>query len=195
MMTVKQMERLWETQAVVKLAGELLAARPEGVFRVELSQPLPTAGLLLVRLDELSQGFTPLASKLTRFILSQQESDGGWGDPIVTAVCLRGLMSGGGEGTAVDQGLAYLAMLQKPEGIWPRVPIRRMPDDASVSAFVLLQLVDQPRFHSAVRLTDAVDWFTANQGQLDNDAKKLWKIASLRCAGRTKRPVEAWNWS
>ena len=34
MMTVKQMERLWETQAVVKLAGELLAARPEGVIEI-----------------------------------------------------------------------------------------------------------------------------------------------------------------
>jgi len=39
---------------------------------------------------------------------------------------------------AIDRGIACLADLQQPAGIWPRVPIHRMPSDAAASAYILL---------------------------------------------------------
>ncbi|HSV16530.1 MAG TPA: hypothetical protein VLI90_19865 [Tepidisphaeraceae bacterium] len=183
MITVRQMERLWSGKAYEKLFRELLAARPEASLRLEmeLGRSIPTAALAIVRLDELSQAYVPLYSQLVRTVLNDQHSDGGWGDPMITAICVRALTCGGGNGVAVERGLQYLANMQKAEGIWPNVPIRRMPADPYVSAFILLQLGDHAAFRRAVRFFDAINWFEANEAGLDPDARRLWDRASLRC--------------
>jgi hypothetical protein len=183
MITVRQMERLWQAKSYERLFRELLAARPEASLRMqlELGRSIPTAALAIIRLDELSQGYVPLYSQLVRTVLNDQHADGGWGDPMTTAICLRALMCGQGHGVAIDRGLHYLANMQKPEGIWPNVPIRRMPADPYVSAFILLQLGDKPAFRQAVRFFDALNWFEANESGLDPDARRMWDRASTRC--------------
>ncbi len=183
MMTVRQIERLWDAQAYVKLYRELVAARPEALFQLdfELGRSIPVAAMALLRLDELIQTHAPLYGKLLRILLAAQEADGGWADPLTTALCLRALRSGNGQGPAIERGLAYLASLQKTEGIWPRIPIRRMPADPVTSAFILYHLGDQPRFRESIRFSDAVTWFHAHAPSLAPDVRRLWDRAHTRC--------------
>lgn len=182
MTTVRQIERYWNAKEYARLFRELIAARPEGRFRLEIEVRAPlAAALAVIRLDELTQSYVPLYTRLLRVLLMAQESDGGWGDPVTTAVCLRALLCGQGNGFAVERGLSYLANLQKDEGIWPNLPLRRMPADAHVSAFILCQLGDSPAFREAVRWADAVTWFERHADQLDEETHELWARASLRC--------------
>ena len=189
MITVRQIERHWEAKSYDRLFTELLTARPEGALRlgIDASRPACTAALAVIRLDELSQSHAKLYSKLIKTILAAQEVDGGWGDLVTTTFCLRALFCGNGNGVAIERGLQYLADLQKSEGIWPNVPIRRMPADPYVSALILYQLGDQPKFRNAVRIADAVAWFTANEGWMDAETRELWKRARVR--GRLARPI------
>jgi len=187
MTTVKQMERQWDAKDHDKLLTEVLVARPDAAGFGVMKGAIPTAAMVLVRLDELNQGFIPFASKLTRLLLGAQEADGGWGDAMLTAVCLRALTAGGGTGVAIERGMNYLAMLQKPEGIWPSIPIRRTPGDATMSAFILMQLSGHESFRSTVRFADACRWFESHSSELDPVAKRLWGYLSARHPVRTLR--------
>jgi hypothetical protein len=122
-----------------------------------------------------------------------QESDGGWGDPILTALCLRALLGGRGGGEAIEQGLSYLAGLQKDEGIWPRIPFRRMPADALASAMVLYHLSHEQRFRDAVLFENAVRWFEDHSTQLDAPTRKLWFSVCLRCGINRARSMTLWT--
>jgi hypothetical protein len=161
---------------------ELLSTRTEGSYRLEneLGNSLGAAALGIIRLDELEQSHHPLNRKLLNVVLLAQEVDGGWGDPLRTALSVRALLCSRGEGPAVERGLRYLAAMQKAEGVWPKEPIRRMPADGFVSAFVMFELAQATRFRELVRIDDAVDWFAANEAMLDPDAKSMWELASLR---------------
>ena len=196
MMTLRQIERLWNDQAYERLWRELIAARPEASFRleVELGRAIPAAAIAIIRLDELSQSQHPLCMKLVRQILVDQRPDGGWDDPMTSSLCLRALMTCQGQGVAVDRGLFYLASMQKSEGIWPKVPFRRMPADPFVSAFILYHLGDDPRFRSAVRFLDAVNWFEAHETGLDVETRRLWDRAAPRCHLQRVR-LETLVWS
>lgn len=183
MTTIRQIERAWVARRYEKLLAELVAARPERAFRlgVTTGRALPAAAMGVVRLDELAQNHVPLYGRLIRAIIAAQEADGGWGDPVVSALCLRALLCGRGNGVAIDRGIQYLANLQKPEGIWPGVPLRRMPADPYGSAILLYQLGDAPAFRSAVRFDDAVMWFQANADRLDDDTRRVWELAGPKC--------------
>jgi hypothetical protein len=199
MMTVRHIEKLWNAQNYERLMRDMLAGRPEASVRLAVELPagaIPAAALALMRLDELSQSHVPLYSKLLRIMLAAQDQDGGWSDPLTTALCLRALLAGRGDGAAVERGLFYLAQLQKPEGIWPKVPIRRMPADPFVSAFILLQLGADQRFRSAVRFMDALNWFEDNEATLDPETRKLWDYAFIRCAVRRHDAMQTMlSWS
>ena len=183
MITVRQIERHWDAKAYDRLFDELMSVRAEGSLRlgIDCTRTAPAAALAVVRLDELAQSHVKLYSKLVRSILGAQEADGGWGDLVTTALCLRALFCGNGNGIAIERGLKYLADLQKSEGIWPNVPIRRMPADPYISALILYQLAEQPKFRQAIRLDDAVQWFAANDQWLDDQTRELWKRARVRC--------------
>jgi len=186
MVTVRQIERHWNQKAHDRLYQDLVSARPERLYRPEHQAAMSTlaAAMAVIRLDELTQTHVPLYSKLVRAILAAQDPDGGWGDPAVAALCVRALQCSRGEGLAITRGLHYLADLQKPEGIWPNVPLRRMPADAHTSAFILAQLGDNAEFRQAVRLPEAVAWFQTHVYELDEPTSQLWQRASLRCRYR-----------
>lgn len=186
MITVKHIERLWNARQYDRLLQELLSSRPEATVRLEAELPgsLPAAALAIVRLDELGQSHQPITGALVRALLAAQNADGGWADPMLSALCLRALLCGRGYGEAIDRGLFYLSTMQKAEGIWPAIPFRRMPADPFASAFVLLQLGDQPRFRSAVRFFDALDWFEQHERALDATTGKLWERAAAKCRRR-----------
>jgi hypothetical protein len=199
MTTVRQIERAWAGKAYERLFRELVAFRPEAAFPFDLdtNRPAIAAAMAMIRLEELSQSHVPLYGTLLRAVLAAQDADGGWGDAVTTALCLRALLSDHGDGMALDRGLSYLAELQKPEGVWPAGSLRRMPADAHVSAFVLYQLGDSFHFREAVRFLDALDWFEVNEATLDAPARRLWEIADLRChlcPAVTPEPAYAAAW-
>jgi len=194
MITVRQIERYWNNRQYDKLFNALVESRPEASFPFDLTEArsVPAAAIALIRLDELSQNHVPLYGRLVRALLaSQNVNDGGWGDPVVTALCLRALMCGRGNGPAIDFGLRYLADLQRAEGAWPAGPIRRLPADPAASAFVLFQLGDRAEFRSAVRFDDALAWFETHASSLDADARRWWESARLRC--QVELPVPAFR--
>jgi hypothetical protein len=190
MMTVRQIERHWDAKTYDRLVGDLLTARPESAFRLGMdpNRPVCSAALAVIRLDELDQSNAKIYPKLIKTILLAQESDGGWGDLVTSSLCLRALFCGQGNGVAIERGLKYLADLQKTEGIWPNIPIRRMPADPYVSALVLYELGDQKAFREAVRLQDAVNWFAGHESQLDEATKELWQRAQVRCRLSPRAP-------
>lgn len=197
MITVRQIERLWNAKAYDRLLEQLILPRAEasGQLLSQLTGPLAAAGMAVIRLDELSQPFVDLYGELIRTILKSQRPEGGWGDVITTAVCLRALMCGNGNGEAIDRGLVFLAGLQKPEGIWPNIPARRMPVDPFASAFVLARLGDMPAFRQAVDMGQAMEWFEENEIALDAQTRRLWSHAKRRIpaasATATQCPVRA----
>lgn len=161
MLTIRQLERSWNQQQFRLISALCMEMRPEYSPRLldELDGSVAAAGLTVIRLDELSQSHRPLASLLIRHILAAQEADGGWGNPLVTAICLRALLASSGQGLAIERGFNYLASLQKDDGHWPRIAFRRMPADPWVTAFILLQLSPFPDFRSAVRFPAAISHF------------------------------------
>jgi hypothetical protein len=183
MTTVRQLQRFWESRKYDQIYAELTASRSDCVpqLRWECPACVPAAAMAIIRLDELDQSHVPLAPKLIRALLATQQPDGGWGDLMATALALRALTRCRGQGLAIERGMAYLANLQQPQGIWPKVPIRRMPADAQVSAFILHQLGDVPAFRAAVRFDDAVRWFARNDFALDENTRRLWNSAQLKC--------------
>ncbi|HEY7089931.1 MAG TPA: hypothetical protein VH518_17675 [Tepidisphaeraceae bacterium] len=202
MTTVRQIERLWNAAEYRLLLGEMLAGRSEASGRLlhELSGAVPTAAIVLIRLDELAQAHVPLYSKLLKIVLAAQDADGGWTDPLTTALCLRALMASRGDGTSITRGLNYLAQLQKPEGLWPQAPLRRMPADPFVSAFVLSQLGSDARFRRAVQFSRALQWFDLHAHGLEADPKRLWEHTAIRCqpqraAARMADHQPALTWS
>ena len=190
MTTVRQIQRLWQAKAFDKLMQLLLTPRAEGSDRLRAELLSTAAGrtaaaaLSVVRLDEMSQAFAPLYAECVRAVLAAQLPDGGWGCPMVTAVCVRALQCGRGHGTAVDRGLHHLADVQKDEGLWPNPPVKRLPADPFASAFVLMQLGDSDAFRDAVRFDEAVDWFDQKASTCDAETRRLWSHATHRCAAR-----------
>jgi hypothetical protein len=182
MQTVRHIQRLWDARKHQQLLHLLIGNRPENSVRLEpASTCIPAAAMGAIRLDELNQSHVPLYTTFVKTLVATQEKDGGWGDPMTTALCLRALMAGKGAGLAIERGLVYLANLQKTEGIWPKIPIRRTPVEPLGSAFVLYQLGEDARFRAAVRFEDAVNWFETHESTLDAEIRRLWDRASLRC--------------
>lgn len=138
MLTVRQIERYWNASDFGRLARELLAGRAESARTLlDCSHRVPAAAWSVIRMDELGQGYQPLAGKLIRVLLAAQDADGGWGDVATTALVLRALTTCDGFGVAIDRGLRFLGMLQKDDGTWPRVPIKRMDSDEETTRAVV----------------------------------------------------------
>ena len=194
MITLRHIERRWNAGQFDRLFQDLIATRPEASLRLQIQLQIQAAAaaITLMRLDELNQSHSPLYPRVLRALLAAQQSDGGFGDPLTTALCARALLSCNGDGPAIDRALVYLANLQKTEGIWPNVPLRRMPADPFVSAFILYELGAFPRFRSAVRFLDALNWFEHHEPTLDPETRRLWDRAAMRCH-LTPTPTElAW---
>ena len=198
MLTTRYIEKLWDGRQYQRILEELMAPRIEAAATEELRQSpaAASAAMALIRLEELHQVHASLCPRLIRSLVALQEADGGWGDVAVTALCIRALSLQNGRGVAIERGMAYLAALQQPDGIWPKIPIRRMPADALVSAFVLFQLADHPEFREAVDFDAAYGWFESHRWALDPAAKALWDHARLRVPAlpTTRAPVET-SWS
>lgn len=179
MTTTKRIERLWAAKDYARLLGELLAGRSEDQARVrtDTNLRLAAAAMALVRLDEFNQSHAPLCGELVRVLLAAQEADGGWADPMTTALCIRALRCGRGNGVAVERGLEALANLQKTDGSFPAEPLRRMPSDAFVTAFVFYEVADA----GAIRVDEALLWLDVHSHTFDSPTRTLVDRLSIRC--------------
>lgn len=183
MMTVRQIERWWESGSLDKLAKGLLASRMEDsptLRQICRQSSTAAAALGMIRLDELNQSHSALYGRLLRHVLSKQQSDGGWDDPATGALALRALMSHHGTGAAIDGGLAHLAQLQRDDGGWPAVSIRRLPSDAFVTALVLHLLGDSVQFRQLVEIDLALAFLDQHAGE-DAPAQRLHARQFLPC--------------
>jgi hypothetical protein len=183
MITVKQIERVWVAKQFDRLMQDLCVGRPEGALQLHRKlRIIPAASAMaMIRLDELAQAHVPLYSRLIRTLLNTQDADGGWGDAMTTALCLRALLLQEGAGEAIERGLTYLANLQKDNGAWPAEPIRRLAEDVPTTAFLLYQLGDQPPFGDRVRFDDALAFLAAREMSTDPDSRRLCHRATARC--------------
>jgi hypothetical protein len=183
MMTVKQIQRTWSASQHERLYRDLVLQRPEAALELGFNGAsyLSAAALAMIRMDELTQSHVPFYGQLVRTLVAAQQPDGGWGDPALSALCLRALSCGNGQGRAIERGMAYLGNLQKDDGAWPRVPLRRMPEDSGVSAFILWHLAGEPAFQDAVRVDDAIDWYERNALAMDEPTRELCRRAARRC--------------
>jgi hypothetical protein len=193
MMTVRQIERLWDERQYLKLARVLLDVRtdidPEIVPRLTASSTpgqsasaVPaSAALSIIRLDELNQNARPICPRLVRAVIATQHPDGGWGDVAVTVLALRALRCAGGDGEAIARGFSFLATLQKDDGSWPAEPIRRLSGDPSMTAFILLHLAVDPSFAAAGDVDAAVAWLRRRREEMDAPARRQADRAAARC--------------
>lgn len=165
MLTIRQIERLWNLQAYKRLIDELSAGRAEAVggIRQLLQGATTAAALTVIRMTELNQSYQMHVGKMVRFLLAAQERDGGFGDAAVTALSIRALASGRGAGIAIEAGLKYLDHLQRDDGEWPREPIRRFEGDPAVTAFVMLQLVESRLDAARVLINRTLDRLAAEE--------------------------------
>jgi hypothetical protein len=196
MITLRQLERLWHEKAFERMSALLLEMRPESSLRLtqDSSRLLPVAALAVIRLDELSQAHTPFCSKMIRTILAAQEQDGGFGDALGTALCIRALSCGNGHGLAIERGLKYLATLQKDDGSWPRIPMRRFTGDTFITALVLYHLGENDKFLQATRAQAALDWLCAQESDLDPETSRIFKLVRMRLA-QTPLREPSFSWS
>jgi|SRR5687768_5060724 len=194
MITIRQFERLWLGKDYTRIARLCLELRPEASVRLalEVSRQAPAAALAIVRLDELGQSYAPFCARLVRYLLGSQEADGGWGDPVATALAIKALSCSNGQGIAVDRAIAYLADLQKSDGLWPRIPLRRLASEPFTSAFILYTLHDHPSFTRSVRFEEALAWFDQHATTLDPETDRLHRSLTLRL-NRTASPQPLWS--
>ena len=196
MITLRQLERLWQEKAFARMSTLLLEMRPESSLRLaqELARPVSIAALAIVRLDELAQSHTAFSSRMIRTILAAQEQDGGFGDALSTALCIRALSCCNGHGSAIERALKYLGTLQKEEGSWPRIPLRRFGGDGFVTAMILYHLGEDEKFIQATRAEAALDWLCAHEAELDAETKRILRTLRLRVAqAPLAEPSFAWS--
>lgn len=187
MMTVRMIERTFNAKDYSRLLHDLTSHRADALIRWDQRavRPVLAAAMGAIRIDELSQAHHPFCGKLIQLVLTSQEADGGWGDPLATAICLRALLASRGDGAAIERGLAYLSAVQREEGAFPAGPFRRMPADAHVTAAVLYLLAEFKAVWEQSQLADAADWLDRSVTTMDDATRVLWRHGSLRCRHRT----------
>jgi hypothetical protein len=198
MTTVRQLQKQWDSRKYRQLFTELSGSRPEAAIALYSDDLLvAAAAMAVIRLEELNQSHVALCGKLLRAVLAAQQPDGGWGEPLTTALAICALTCSQGQGAAIDRGVEYLANLQQPAGSWPRIPIRRMSADALVTAYLVLKLGNMPAFQRRIRITDAINWLIDNTASLDSEARRIWERArtSCRIAKRSQRFESPQLWS
>ena len=186
MMTIRMIERTFGAKDYSRLLHDLTSHRADALIRWDAQAARPTlaAAMGAIRMDELSQAHHPLSGKLLAVVLGSQDADGGWGDPLSTALCLRALMANKGHGPAVDRGLAYLAAVQHETGAFPAGPFRRMTADAHTTSAILYLLGEFELTWDHTNAVAAADWLDANPEAIDDATRVLWRHGSLRCRHR-----------
>jgi hypothetical protein len=195
MLTIKQTERHWQLKAYERMIDELCLGRAEAVggIRQLLRGPVVAAALTVIRMGELLQAHQPFVIRMLKFLIASQQADGGFGDAPTTALALRALASNKGAGESVDRALVYLDHLQRDDGEWPREPLRRMPGDQAVTAFVLLQLVESRLDRAEILVHRTLDRLVGDDAQPASQADRQLLPLRRKIAARNPALVGSWS--
>ena len=90
--------------------------------------------------------------------------------------------------------MSYLGTLQKEDGSWPRIPLRRFPGDAFTTALILYHLGENEAFIHATRALAAFDWLAAHELELDTQTRRLLGTLRLRL-GQAPLAEPSFSWS
>ncbi|HMO25672.1 MAG TPA: hypothetical protein PKB10_05335 [Tepidisphaeraceae bacterium] len=186
MTTARQIQKLWQTHDYKRLARLCLEARADALEPVipTLACPVGAAALALLRLTELSPFPTPMHAGLAQVLANHQHNDGGWGEPVLTAIAVRALLLADLQRDRASAGMANLGRLQRDDGLWPGGGTHRLPGDPVVTLFVLLQLGTESAFRFVTRIDRAIEAIDTHPG-LDAPSRRALAIARLR----TRTPV------
>lgn len=210
MLTIKQAERFWGLKAYERLIDELCVGRAEAVggIRQLIHGPQAAAALTVIRMHELLQSYQPFVTRMVRYLIENQQSDGGLTDPVTTALAMRALATDRGAGKALEAAIGFLGHIQRDDGEWPREPLKRMPGDPAVTAFVLLQLVEARLPQSDDLVNRTVDLITGDRltgnpvpnkrtttgdGRLNPDIDQ--QLLPLRRRVAARQPALGGSWS
>ena len=174
MITVRQIQRLWDEHAYRRLADLLGEGRSDLANDAPRGSPAVAAAALgIIRLDELGQSSHPVCARLIRSLLNAQQPDGAWGEIGLTVLAIRALRCANGEGEAIARGIQWLAELQKEDGAWPVEPVRRLPADAANTTCIPLPLANDPLRHAKARLAAALSWIPSHRHEMDAGTRRL----------------------
>jgi hypothetical protein len=181
MTTARQIQKLWQTNDYKRLVRLCLEARADALEPIlpMLSGPVGSAALALIRLTELSPFPTPMHAGLAQVLANHQRENGGWGDPVLTAVAVRALLSAELQRDRASAGISHLGRLQRDDGLWPAGESTRLPGDPVVTLFVLLQLGVEAAFRFVTRVDRAIEAIDAHPS-LDASSRRALTIARLR---------------
>jgi hypothetical protein len=185
MTTVRQINGLLTEGHTGRLFGELCQYRsdvPPALMAELGGSALATAALAAIRLQELSQTQTPVSRNLIAKLVASQESNGGWGNTLVTAMATRALLNDPESRPAAIRGVVLLTQLQKDDGSLPREAVRRLPGDAIATAFVLVQLARSAEFANRFRLEAAVHTLTTARATIAPAMLPFVKLAVQRAS-------------
>jgi hypothetical protein len=183
MITARQIDRLFRTGDFSRLLHDLTSHRADALIRwdARASRQVLAAAMAAIRLDELNFAAHPLSGQMLQVVIRAQDAEGGWGDAITTALCLRALMARGGNGMAIERGLNYLANLQQEAGSFPAGPFRRMPADGHTTAAVTYLLGDQVAAFAAIDVSGGAAWLNRYLAEIDVPTRVIARTAVTRC--------------
>lgn len=197
MTTVRQMHSLLSDGQNAKLLGELAQYRGDlpGELVAELGGSATAAvAMAAVRLQELNQQRTTLYRALLARLVGSQESNGGWGDVLVTSLAIRALLADPTGKPAAIRGIQLLVATQKDDGSLPREAIRRLPGDATATAFVLVHLSRSQEFAMRFRVEAAINILAQSRPLVSPAVQSLIKLAVQRASasvgGQAQRLVQ-----
>lgn len=185
MTTIRQMQSLLSDGQHAKLLGELSQYRGDlpGELVAELGGSATVAvAMAAVRLQELNQSRTTLYRALLARLVGSQESNGGWGDVMTTALAVRALLGDATSKPAAVRGIQLIVGLQKDDGTLPRESLRRMPGDIPATAFVLAHLSRSNEFAHRFRVEAAIGSLTQARPLVSPAVQSLIKLAVQRAS-------------
>ena len=183
MTTVRQIGGLLGDGQNRKLFNELCRYRadiPEMLAGELGVSPTATAALATIRLQELSQTRVPIYRNLVAKLVEAQEANGGWGNTLITALATRALVNEPTARQAGLRGITLLGQLQKEDGSLPRETVRRLPGDATATAFTLVQLGRLADFAQCFRLEAAIHTLTVARATVAPALLPFIKLAVQR---------------
>ena len=186
MTTIRQIQSLFSDGQHGKLIADLSQYRAD--LPMELVDALggsttAAAAMAAIRLQELNQQRTTLYRALIARLIGGQESNGGWGDALVTSLVIRTLIADPDGRAAAIRGIILLAGIQRDDGSVSRDLVRRLPGDAVATAFVLAHLSRNPEFAARFRVEAAIYSLTAARPTIAVALLPLVKLAVQRASG------------
>ena len=197
MTTTRQIQALLSDGQHAKLIEGLAHYRsdlPAEAISALNGSPMAAAAVAAIRLQELNQQRDGVYRNLIARLIAAQESNGGWGDTLVTSLVARALLGEPSARSAAIRALILLAGLQKDDGSLPRDPVRRLPGDALTTAFALAHLARSQEFAQRFRIESAIFALTQARGTVSPAVEPLIKLvvqrASASVGGQAMRLVQ-----